>query len=468
MKNFSPKFLFLIILFLVFPAVSFAQVVINEVQISPTGERFLELYNIGDVAINLTGWYMQRKTATGSSFGSLVSNPNFESKIINAHGYFVVSRNSLSSSNVVLNNLTLTESNTIQVKNSGGDIIDKVGWGDISDCDSLCPPNPSDGQSIQRVASEWVIASPTPGVANNTTNDVSRDDSYSGEVLGDSTSPSSSGGGSTTSNISSPSAKLEVSAGENRTTSPGSPIWFQATIKKNTTKNNIDLNWSFGDGHIGKGTLVSHTYKYPGDYVVVLNAKAGDIFSVDRLKVRVIDSDVTVSEEEEYLEIFNNSNAEINLFNWKIECKGKGFIFQPDTIILPKSSIKLDKDILKMKGYDNSMGISLKNFLGEEVFSAPYVEEIDMEKISLEVDEIQKRAYSLVNKAIDAKLVVESSPTPKNISLASQGEVKSESIKAEEKAEEVSSSTDNIIYEVPKKEGLFMRLTNFIKRVFSN
>ena len=133
--------------------------------------------------------------------------------------------------------------------------------------------------------------------------------------------------GESTTNVSSLSAQLEIIAGNDRTTSPGSPIWFQATIKKNTTSAGPELNWSFGDGNIGVGSLVSHTYKYSGDYAVVLNARAGDIFSVSRLKVKVVESNLSISDKGEYLEITNNSGAEINLFNWKVENKGRGIYF---------------------------------------------------------------------------------------------------------------------------------------------
>ena len=308
-------------------------------------------------------------------------------------------------------------------------------------------------------------------ISSDASQNLPEDDS-SGEVLGissdQSTSSNSSSGDSTT-NVSSLNSQLEIMAGNDRTTSPGSPIWFQATMKKNTTKANPNLNWSFGDGNVGVGPLVSHTYKYAGDYVVVLSAKVGEIFSVSRFKVKVINSDIEVLDKGQYLEILNKSNTEINLFNWKIENGGKGFVFQPNTIILPNSSVKFDKSLLKLKGYDNSMGLSLKNYLGEEVFSVPDVKETNLGEISLQMEDIQKQAYSLVNKAIAANLVVENSPIPKEVSLSFSGEVKDDFIESAEPILEVlSSSTENIIYEVPKKEGVFVRLTKFIKRVFSN
>ena len=297
------------------------------------------------------------------------------------------------------------------------------------------------------------------------------DSNSSGEVLGasnDSSSSSSSSSssrssGNSTTNVSSLNSSLEIMAGNDRTTTPGSPIWFQATVKKNTTGASPGLNWSFGDGDVGVGSLVSHTYKYPGDYVVVLSTRAGDSFSVSRLKVKVADSDVSISDKGEYLEIYNNSSTEINLFNWKIENEGNGFIFQPNTIILPKSSIKLDKSLLKMKGLDNSLGTSLKNSLGKEVFSAAPVKEIDLNETSKNLENIKKEFSIIQEKAKNLGLISQNN----NPNTQLTDSVNSEVSPIVANQSEATTSAENIIYKAPKQESLISKLTNFIKRVFS-
>ena len=127
-----------------------SKILITEVQVNPTGGRFIELYNPNDFSVDLTGWYLQRKTQTGSSFSSLVSNTYFNGKTINARSYFVISRNALDGADIVLDNLTLTESNVIQFKNPNAEVVDKIGWGQASDCEGSCAPQPPDNQSIQR------------------------------------------------------------------------------------------------------------------------------------------------------------------------------------------------------------------------------------------------------------------------------------------------------------------------------
>lgn len=267
-----------------------------------------------------------------------------------------------------------------------------------------------------------------------------------GEVLSASTTKQETGGSTT--NVSSPSSKLEVLAGENRITSPGSPIWFQATIKKNNVLAPLELSWSFGDGYVGVGSTVSHTYKYPGDYVVVLSAKAGDLFSVSRLKVKVFNFKIKVEDKGDYIEISNENNSEINLFNWKIENEGKGFIFQPNTIILPHASIKLDKSLLTLKGYDNSLGISLKNALKEEIFTAAPKLEINTKEIANKLANIKSETDLIRNK------------------IVLNSKLKTEAIILNKEAT-TTVDQQNIIYKASKSENLFSKLTNFVKRVFS-
>ena len=127
-----------------------AKILINEIQAYPTGNRFIELYNPNNFSVDLTNRYLQRKIQTGGSFDSLVSKTYFEGKVINANSYFLISRNALNGADIVLDNLTITESNVIQFKNSNGEIVDKVGWGQASDCEGNCALQPSENQSIQR------------------------------------------------------------------------------------------------------------------------------------------------------------------------------------------------------------------------------------------------------------------------------------------------------------------------------
>ena len=126
----------------------------NEGNLLPHDE-FVEIYNPNKKEIDLSGWYLQKKTAHGSSFSSLLNKDSLKGKTINSQGFFLVGHES---STVPLGAKwsagSLTDNNTIILKNSQGKIIDKVGWGTAQDCGGNCAPSFSAGQSIQRKLEE--------------------------------------------------------------------------------------------------------------------------------------------------------------------------------------------------------------------------------------------------------------------------------------------------------------------------
>src|SRR3989344_752193 len=74
---------------------AYPKILISEFQIGgadDSKEEFVELYNAGGDEIDLTGWYLQRKTATANSYSTFISSALFSGKKISADGYFLIAR----------------------------------------------------------------------------------------------------------------------------------------------------------------------------------------------------------------------------------------------------------------------------------------------------------------------------------------------------------------------------------------
>ncbi len=121
-------------------ALASQSILINEALIKPLENRFIELYNSSSSPVDLTGWYLQRKTQNGTNFDTLVSKTYFKDKTIGANSYFLISRTSMANADIVINGLTLAGSDTIRLKKSESEIIDTVFLG-------LAP---DDGKSLER------------------------------------------------------------------------------------------------------------------------------------------------------------------------------------------------------------------------------------------------------------------------------------------------------------------------------
>jgi len=116
-------------------------------------DEFIELYNPNNFEVDLTGWYLQKKTSQSNEFSSLVPSDLFEGKIINSSGYFLISHSSSTYqgiADILDSNYSVTDNNTIVLKNPNREIVDKVGFGEANDCEITCALNPGPNQSAQR------------------------------------------------------------------------------------------------------------------------------------------------------------------------------------------------------------------------------------------------------------------------------------------------------------------------------
>jgi len=145
-----------------------------------------------------------------------------------------------------------------------------------------------------------------------------------------------------------PQIAYKVGAGRSRLGSVNTPIEFKGESNADFSSQTI-YKWSFGDGAIGYGHMISHSYSYPGDYVVVLNATSPAGQAVSRVEVKIIPTDLVISyASPERIEIKNNSNYEINLFGRALEVSGKRFIFPEDTIIKSGQKISFISSITNL------------------------------------------------------------------------------------------------------------------------
>lgn len=377
----SKRFI-LICLFIFFSCfyVANAGVIINEVELYPTEERFIELYNTDNTEVDLTDYYIQRKTQTGTSFTSLVSKTNFANKKIEANGYFVISRNAFNNSDIVLGTLTLTESNTIQIKNGTGEVINVVCWGDVSDC-TPSAQNPPEGQSISRNANNsWSVGTRSPGVANTSSDSSTPLPTSENLNSSDSTESTSSVASANDGGTSSLPKFEEKSITTKIKTKPVSflnmPLIFEI---KAYGKNGEELNsgkyfWNFGDGTTEERTdnkNFSHIYSYAGEYLVSVEYFANSYSSVpdvlNKIKIKVVPIELSISRTGDvsdfFIEITNISSYDIDISSWKLSSGDKTFTFPRNTNILAKKKIILSSVVTKFTIEDKN---DLKLFTSDD------------------------------------------------------------------------------------------------------
>jgi hypothetical protein len=286
------------------PPVVYPKILITEARISPINERFVELYNPNSEAVNLTDWYIQRKTESGN-IESLVSSTRFEGKNINPLDYFLIvhSSSTLATDPDILLDTTLTKNNTLLLKNPNREIADEIGWQDISESFSY---GRTWDDLVNNYSNNFEILDPTPKEKNKPKTNQSPIASFT-------FSPEN------------PSIDEEINFDATSSTDPDGQI--------------VNYIWDFGDDNsitIDQATT-THSYATSTDFTIGLQvidnegavsalatstifvAETGEPFSeLDVVINEIAWMGTKANSADEWIELYNNTNQEIDLTDWKI------------------------------------------------------------------------------------------------------------------------------------------------------
>lgn len=275
-------------------ATTYPVVLISEIQVAgdtDEKEEFVELYNPNSAAVSLTGWYLQRKTATGQSYSSWTSSTLFKDKTIPARGYFVIAReNYFTGQADIFTTNSISSDNSFVLKNPGGEISDKVGWGEAQDFETQPTINPENSQTIGRIFSD----------ADNTEKD-------------------------TQNNLADFQAQTPTPKAQNIALSPENPE------NPDNGDDEGDENGGDDEGDGGQTTT---------DAPIVINE---------------IQAEGADDEKQEFVELYNPTDTDIDLTGWYLQRKtaeGEDFIsYAPSTLFNGKTIAAKDYFVIAREGY---------------------------------------------------------------------------------------------------------------------
>ena len=150
---------------------------------------------------------------------------------------------------------------------------------------------------------------------------------------------------------------------------------------------------------MGNGEVTNHSYLYPGEYVVVLNASGPDGQAVSRTNVRIVPPELSVSfASPERIEITNNSKNETNLFGRAIVSGSKIFVFPQDTIVKAGQKISFGRYITGLIPFGSS-DVSLA-VVGTEVRPQIVIAKIEEQKLE-QIAHVQNQISVLQKQLAD-------------------------------------------------------------------
>lgn len=135
--------------------------------------------------------------------------------------------------------------------------------------------------------------------------------------------------------------------------------------------------WSFGDGTRGTGKQVTHAWKYPGEYKVVVEATMESFLKTvtarESVVVTVRDPSVRiVHAEPEYIGLKNESNHELDLSGWTLAYSTDYFTIPEYTVLLPGSEVRMSREVTGLV-VDDPSKVAL--FFPNRTLAARYAEE---------------------------------------------------------------------------------------------
>lgn len=341
------KYIIVIFIFFIFSTTANAQIIINEIMYdiegADTGREWVEIKNEGSESINVLEWKffedgINHKLILVSGDGNMLGG-----------SYAVISDDSdkfLSDNHKYTG--TLFDS-SFSLKNTG-ELI-SVRNAELNDIDTVTYNTElgagGDGMSLQLVSGNWDPSFPTPGFANSKTinNETS---SLLGKTVNSNPQNSNNSNLKSPVDLFSTEPQIFANAGNDKSVIVGADSLFEGKsfgLEKKPIENARYL-WNFGNGETKEGQNVLHYYKYPGEYIVILNVSSGEYSASDRIVVNAFPAELSISKiEDDFIEIHNKSDFELSLSWWQLQSGNERFIIPKDTIILPNKKLIFSIDV---------------------------------------------------------------------------------------------------------------------------
>lgn len=334
------------------PIFTFASVTITEIMYDPkdtdasAGGEWIEVQNTDSLATDLTKWiFFENDTNHGiTADGALEIPPG---------GYAVISRDLIAFKNYFTGFSGLLFKASFSLNDGEKLAMKSSKEAPVTDANSVTYTSEwgakNDGNSLQKDSSgKWIATLPTPGVG-------ALENSQNNNTTATSTSTVAASGTTSANNSSWPvEAQIFANAGPDKVVTVGGDSVFEGKalgIEKKPI-DNARFIWNFGDGTTKEGKSVLHSYKYPGEYIVILDVSSGYFSASDRVMVRAEKSKIIISSvgdgKNNFIELSNPSNYETDISEWIFRSGTTTFILPARTFIGGNKKLIFASDITRI------------------------------------------------------------------------------------------------------------------------
>ena len=439
--------------FLLLPQSVWAQVLISEVMYNPkgtdTGREWIELSNAGDADVTLVGGSGKGAWKIADSSNHVITDPSGGvgrgSLTIPAHGYLVIASDPSNFMSEYPGGSYAVVKASLTLNNTGGAISLLDGSGAAADTFAYTKDmgGNDDGTSLQRAASGWITALPTPGASNATEPYVTTEtDSSTSNASTSEPVAQTAKFAPVSSYVSPPKPSLYADAGDDRIVIVGADTEFDARAydKNQSTVDTARFVWNFGDGGTAEGESVSHHFGYPGTYDVIVDIAHDKFAASDEIIVTAAPAAIVFSIlADGGVEIANESGHELDLSGWVVR-KDSGlfspmFVLPSHSRVVADAAMRIAPDTL---GFKAGPDVSLEYPNGSHAFSAGE----RLQELRAPIQDASVTAKTpVVSTVLSSKNVV-ASKSIKRIRTVSKGSVPTQSDSEEGVDPSVSPQTN--------------------------
>lgn len=128
----------------------------------------------------------------------------------------------------------------------------------------------------------------------------------------------------------------------------------KAIDKDKKAINNLDFQWSFGDGGERFGQKVSHYYTYPGEYTLVASADGYTVGGEAKMNVKVVIPDISISKvgsnaKENFIDLTNNTDYDLVLSNFYLNLDNTFYKLPKNFTILKRKTVHVSGEAVGFK-----------------------------------------------------------------------------------------------------------------------
>ncbi len=350
------KIFFLSFVFIFFPLISLAKnsLLITEVQIQgeKANEDFIKIYNFSKERINVSGFKLRKRSSSGKEYSIKVFP---EGTFIESESFLIWANSKEDFSKRIKADIestqTLAKNNSIALLNKEGEILDALCWGESNSpfVEKECfPENPSKNEILKRkkINREYQDTNNNKEdfyLEKNKSETLQKEPEVFSEIK-----------------IKEIENKKPVAvAGKDIFAQVNEEIVFDASASFDPDGDKISFLWNFGDGFTSKEKKTTHSFNFPGKYLVTLEVSDGKDFSSDSILVTIFPKGVIINEfipnpqrkdeEKEWIEILNTNDFVVDISGWKIRNeKGKTFTFSKNSFLLPHQFLVLKRKTTKI------------------------------------------------------------------------------------------------------------------------